>query len=420
MIDMLVSNRDLLLDAFGVGVDACRAEKRLPAYLPTGDISGRNIILGAGKASGAMAVVAAKHFERLGQDYTGLVVTRYGHSSEESSGNIEVVESGHPVPDENSYLTALRIAEMAKNAEEGDRVIFLISGGGSSLLSCPADGVSVEDKRKLNVSLVQSGASILEINYVRSHFSKVKGGRLAGLAYPAQMFTFVISDVVGDDPAIIASGPTIECEYDPKRVRGVLSDYSIDLSPHMDAVLDQKLALPPISHPIEIIATSKDALRAIEAFWAENGWTPIMLGNDIEGDATIVGEMQAEIALEYKAKGGKYALISGGELTVRVKNKDGCGGPNLEYLTSFMIGLDGAEGIEALACDSDGIDGSEDNAGAYLNSGTIEQLRAAGLNPAKYLTQNRTYDLFDSVGCLIKTGPTLTNVNDIRIILVDR
>lgn len=419
MIDVKVSHKELLLEAFRVGVDACRAERRLPALLPTAPIKGRNIILGAGKAGGAMAVVAAKHFESLEQEYSGLVVTRYGHSSKESAGNIEVVESGHPVPDENSYLTALLVGEIAKKATADDRVIFLISGGGSSLLSCPADGISVAEKRQLNIDLVQSGASIMEVNFIRSHFSKIKGGRLAGLAHPAQMLTFVISDVVGDDPAIIASGPTIECECDPERVRGVLADYNIILPPHMKEVLDRKQTIPPFAHPVEIIAKSSDALDAIEAYFAANGYTPVILGNEIEGDATIVGEMQAETALEFKKRGGKFALISGGELTVRVKNKNGCGGPNLEYLTSLMVSLDGAEGIEAIACDSDGIDGSEDNAGGYMNAGTHEQLKVKGLNPFNYLAQNLTYKLFDEIGGLIKTGPTLTNVNDIRIILVD-
>ncbi len=419
MIDVEVSHKELLLEAFKVGVDACRAERRLPALLPTAPIKGRNIILGAGKAGGAMAVVAAKHFESLGQDYSGLVVTRYGHSSKESAGNIEVVESGHPVPDENSYLTALRVGEIAEKATADDRVIFLISGGGSSLLSCPADGISVEDKRQLNIDLVQSGASIMEINFIRSHFSKIKGGRLARLAHPAQMFTYVISDVVGDDPKVIASGPTIETEYDPERVLGVLLDYNIELSPHMCDVLKRRNEKLPISHPVETIATSNDALNAIEAYFAKNGWSPVLLGNDIEGDATIVGEMQAETALEYRKRGGKFALISGGELTVRVKNKNGCGGPNLEYLTSLMVSLDGAEGIEAIACDSDGIDGSEDNAGGYMNAGTLEQLKTRGLNPLRHLAQNLTYKVFDEIGGLIKTGPTLTNVNDIRIILVD-
>ena len=413
---MLERHRDLLVDAFLAGVDAASARRRLPSALPTTAAKGRTIVLGAGKAAGEMAAVADSN---LAGEVSGIVLTRYQHSPPVPPTRIRVVECGHPVPDDASFAATLDVMRMAESAGPDDRVVFLISGGGSALLSCPGEGVTRREKQAINAALIRSGASISEINLVRSHLSKVKGGRLAEAAHPASLLTYIISDVVGDDPALVGSGPSIAGRHDPDGVRARIQALDIELSPEMDAALGRVQPVPAFPHPVEVIATSTDALEAVDAFLRQRGWPTERIGDDLAGDATEVGARHALTAARYLKESRRVALISGGELTVRVHNPDGQGGPSLEYLASLMINLGETAGIEAIACDSDGIDGSQDNAGGYLGPGVLTECKAHNLDVAQSLRDNQTYLLFKSLDGLVVTGPTRTNVNDIRIILVE-
>jgi hydroxypyruvate reductase len=348
----------------------------------------------------------------------GLVVTRYGHGSESPTGDIEVVEASHPVPDERSFAAAERMLELAASATADDRVLFMISGGGSALLSAPIDGVTRERKREITRLLLHSGASIQDINCVRKHLSRIKGGGLAHAAAAAELMTFAISDVVGDELSDIASGPSIPFERDVDQALRILEKYGYENIEEVVGPMRRAGQVNAPEHPAVIVATARTALDAIVREVEANGWTPVLLGDDVEGRAVEIGAAHAEIALQCREKGGRYALISGGELTVEVHNRDGRGGPNLEYLTSLMLRLDGAPGIEAIACDSDGIDGSEDNAGGYISSTSIDRARQRQLDPLHLLRENDTYTCFEQLGDLIVTGPTRTNINDIRVILV--
>jgi hydroxypyruvate reductase len=387
----------------------------LPSVLPTNPPVGRNIVLGAGKAAAEMAAVANAY---LPGKTTGLVVTRYGHGSESSTGDIEVVEASHPVPDERSFAAAERMLELAASATADDRVLFMISGGGSALLCAPIDGVMPEKKQEITRFLLHSGASIHEINCVRKHLSRIKGGGLAHAASAAEMMTFAISDVVGDELSDIASGPSIPYERDAEQALRILEQYGYEGIEDVAGPMRRAGQITAPSHPAAVVATAGNALAAIAREVESNGWTAVLLGDDIEGRAVDVGAAHAELALQYQEKGGRYALISGGELTVEVQNSDGRGGPNLEYLASLMLRLDGAPGIEAIACDSDGIDGSEDNAGGYVSSTSLGRARQKQLDPLELLRQNNTYTCFEQLEDLIVTGPTRTNINDIRVILV--
>ena len=414
-------HRDLLRRLFDVGVARCHPRDVLPGVLPREAPEGRNIVLGAGKAAAEMAAVA---HEYLAGETIGLVVTRYGHTALSSTGNIEVIEAGHPVPDGQSVSAAARMLELAATATADDRVLFMMSGGGSALLCAPIDGISVERKQEVTRFLLHSGARIDEINCVRKHLSRIKGGGLASKAAAAECLTYVISDVVGDDPSDVASGPSIGVTADADAAIQILQNYGYpELQLASDAIRRNTREAVP-SHPVHVVATSKLALAAISDAAREAGWQPVIVGEDLEGIAEEVGREHAELALGYQGKGGRYALISGGELTVRVSNPNGRGGPNLEYLASLMIHLGGSGGIEAIACDSDGIDGSEDNAGGYISwsslarGGNSAGERVLDIDPRGLLAANDTYACFDALGDLVKTGPTRTNINDIRIILV--
>ncbi len=408
-------HRDLLRHLFDVGVARCHPRDVLPALLPRNAPKGRNIVLGAGKAAAEMAAVA---HEYLAGETVGLVVTRYGHGALSSTGAIEVIEAGHPVPDDQSVSAAATMLELAASATPDDRVLFMMSGGGSALLCAPIDGISVEQKQDVTRFLLHSGARIDEINCVRKHLSRIKGGGLASAAAAAEMLTYVISDVVGDDPSDVASGPSIGVTSDAESAIEILQKYGYaDLEPVAEAIRGSTRQPAP-AHPVDVVATAGNAMAAIADAAGKAGWQPVIIGEELEGIAEEVGREHAGIALEYQGKGGRYALISGGELTVRVSNPNGRGGPNLEYLASLMIHLDGSAGIEALACDSDGIDGSEDNAGGYISGSSLERAADLGLDPGILLAANDTYSFFDALGDLVITGPTRTNINDIRIILV--
>jgi hydroxypyruvate reductase len=353
----------------------------------------------------------------------GLVVTRYGHGA--ITNRIEVVEAGHPLPDAAGLKAAQRIMALAEDLGPDDLLLALISGGGSALLTLPALGVPPADKRAINKALLLSGATIAEINCVRKHLSAIKGGRLALAAYPARVVSLIISDVPGDDPATVASGPTVPDPTSLADAREILAKYGL-LPPGSVAA---RLADPAAETPKPgdprlartdnlIVATAKGSLAAAGKFSADAGVTPIVLGDDIEGEARQVAAEHARMAVALAAKAGTpQVLSSGGETSVTVRG-GGRGGRNAEYLLALAIALDGHPQIHAIACDTDGIDGTEDNAGALLAPDSLGRATALGLDAAAMLDDNDGYGFFSGLGDLIVTGPTRTNVNDFRAILV--
>ena len=406
--------REDLTAYFLAGLRAASAPAALASRLPVSLPVGRTIVLGCGKAGAAMAEVAAAV---LPGEVIGCVVTRYGHGVQSDTAGIEVIEASHPVPDAASLAAGRRIRALAEGAVRGDRLIFLISGGGSALLCDPIDGITLEEKASITDHLVKSGVAIDGINLVRRHLSRVKGGRLAAAAVAAaeDMHTFLISDVVGDVPAAIASGPSISCPFVPDQALSILKQSGWPVSSSLENAIRATEALTAPGHPVQIIANGRTALDAIALAAARDGWDVVRLGDELYGDAAQVGRAHAAQALAQTGRPGRHLLISGGELTVKVVNREGCGGPNLEYLTGLMADLPEGAAIAAMACDSDGIDGSEDNAGGYFDA----TARAGRRDCEAALASNRTYDLFENLDGLIKTGPTRTNVNDIRMIAVE-
>ncbi len=404
---------------FDAAVAAASPALCVPSYLPEPP-AGRTVVVGAGKAAAAMARVVEDHWRGpLG----GLVVTRYGHGA--ITNRIEVVEAGHPLPDAAGLKAAQRIMALAEDLGPDDLLLALISGGGSALLTLPALGVPPADKRAINKALLLSGATIAEINCVRKHLSAIKGGRLALAAYPARVVSLIISDVPGDDPATVASGPTVPDPTSLADAREILAKYGL-LPPGSVAA---RLADPAAETPKPgdprlartdnlIVATAKGSLAAAGKFSADAGVTPIVLGDDIEGEARQVAAEHARMAVALAAKAGTpQVLSSGGETSVTVRG-GGRGGRNAEYLLALAIALDGHPQIHAIACDTDGIDGTEDNAGALLAPDSLGRATALGLDAAAMLDDNDGYGFFSGLGDLIVTGPTRTNVNDFRAILV--
>ena len=404
--------REALTAYFLAGTAAASAAQTLTTRLPSGRPRGRTLVLGCGKAAADMAEVAAQVLEG---DVSGCVVTRYGHGARATTGGIEVIEARHPVPDAAGLAAGRRIRELAEGARADDRVIFLISGGGSSLLCDPVEGVSLETKAAIGAHLVRSGIAIDEINLVRRHLSRVKGGRLAAAAgaAAADMHSFLVSDVVGDRPEVIASGPTVAAKFEPDRALAILARTGWQIDPALAAAIRRAPALEAPAHPVHVIASGRTALDEVEALATADGWQVIRMGDELHGEAAELGRAHAAEALHHVGK-GRTLLLSGGELTVTVRNPAGRGGPNLEYLTALMAPLPEGAPVAALACDSDGIDGSEDNAGGYFDS----TCRAPAADCQAALAGNRSYDLFERLGGLIMTGPTRTNVNDIRMIAV--
>ena len=418
-----INPREFLLDLYATAVDAVSARKCLPAYLPQLASSGRTVVIGAGKGAAAMAQIVE---ENLSGELSGLVVTRYGHGAD--CRRIEVVEAAHPVPDEAGRQAARRMLEMVQNLTENDLVLCLISGGGSALLALPADGITLEEKQAVNKALLKSGATISEINCVRKHLSAIKGGRLALACVPARVVTLLISDVPGDDPAIIASGPTLPDASTCADALAILQKFNIPLTDNLAGYLRSGKGETPkpgdprfFRNTHHIVATAQHALEAAAAKARAMGITPYILSDGIEGEARDIGLMHAALAKQVANYGQPFAkpcvLISGGETTVTVRG-DGGGGRNAEFLLSLATALNGTPTIHAIACDTDGIDGSEDNAGARYQPDSIERAIALGLHPLRMLANNDGYGFFSALDDLVVSGPTRTNVNDFRAVLI--
>ncbi|HUW73524.1 MAG TPA: glycerate kinase [Methyloceanibacter sp.] len=413
----------LLKAMFQAGVEAALPQLCVPAHLPPKP-KGRTVIIGAGKASGAMAKALEDVWDG---PLEGLVVTRYGYRLPTS--RLEVVEAAHPVPDAAGREAAERIFQMVQGLTEDDLVLCLISGGGSALLALPAEGVTLEDKQAMNKALLASGATISEMNTVRKHLSAIKGGRLARAAHPAKVVALMISDVPGDDPSIIASGPTVPDPSTNADALAIIEKYGIDVPENMRRVLEKNDETPkPGDACFErveniMIATPQASLEAAAEVARRAGVTPVILGDSIEGESRDVALVHAGIARQCAMRGQPEAppcvLISGGETTITLKGQ-GKGGRNTEFLLALAIALDGMENIYALAGDTDGVDGSEDNAGALIYPDTLARAEAAGLNPKAYLADNDPYSFFKGIGDLLETGPTMTNVNDLRAILIEK
>lgn len=409
-----------LQQLFDTAVRATHPADCLPQHLPAPP-TGRTLVVGAGKAAAAMAQVVEAHWSGM---LSGLVVTRYGHCA--PCRHIEVLEAAHPVPDRLSEQAAQRILDAANGLGREDLLLALISGGGSSLLTLPAPGITLADKQMVSRALLRSGAPIAEINAVRTHLSAIKGGRLAAATAPARIVTLVISDVPNNDPALIASGPTIPNRTSPADALAILEHYNITTPKRVQALLEHAIAQPATTqeapsadNSVTMITTAADALDAARNVAERADLNVRMLGDALEGEAHELGREHGLLARALQAQGIKRPtlLLSGGETSVTVRG-DGRGGRNTEYLLGLALALDGAPGIHALAADTDGIDGSEDNAGAVLRPDTLNRSRAAGIDAVACLADNQVYNLFEVLGDLLVTGPTRTNVNGFRAILI--
>ncbi|MGV8855117.1 MAG: glycerate kinase type-2 family protein [Devosia sp.] len=384
---------------------------------------GRTVVIGAGKASAQMAHA----FEHAWDGpISGLVVTRYGYA--QACERIEIVEAAHPVPDEAGFLAARRIMETVSGLSADDLVVALISGGGSALLPAPAPGLTLDDEQAINRSLLASGAPISVMNLIRNQFSSIKGGRLAARCAPARVATLIVSDVPGDDPAIVASGPTIPLAGSRELARKYVALYGIAVPSRAQTLLagDDNLA-PSANDPafarnsVRTIASAALSLEAAAAQARAQGIAAAILSDSIEGESRDVAQVHAAIAKEILTRNRPFTrpvvLLSGGETTVTLRGK-GRGGRNAEFLLALAIAIDGTQGITALAADTDGIDGSEDNAGAFVDGTTATRLRRAGIDPLAALANNDAYSAFQAIGDLLLTGPTGTNINDFRAILI--
>jgi len=401
----------------------------LPA--PPDPARGRTLVIGAGKAGGAMAA-AVDALWPADAPLSGLVVTRYDHvppAYRQRPGRIEVVEASHPVPDEAGRRAAQRIVELTRGLGPDDLVLCLISGGGSALLALPAEGVSFADKQAVNQALLKSGAAIDEMNCVRKHLSAVKGGRLAAMCAPARVVTLAISDVPGDDPSVIASGPTVPDASTCADALAILKRYAIAVPDAVRAGLESGAFESPKpgdarfrGHAVHLIATPQQSLEAAAALARSAGIAAHILSDEIEGESREVGKVHAALARAVARRGEPFAapcvILSGGETTVTVKSKGGRGGRATEFLLGCAVALQGQPGVHVLAADTDGIDGVEDNAGAIVTPDTLARAAAQGLKAADFLDRNDAYNFFGPLGDLVVPGPTFTNVNDFRALLV--
>ena len=422
-------HRQFLREMFDTAVSAAQAETRLPPHLPEPPKKGRVIILAAGKAAAMMTAVAERHYLKLvSKDrISGLGVTRHGYSV--PTQVVPIMEAGHPIPDDAGLKAAGRVLEIAHNATKNDLVLILLSGGSSANWIAPIDGITFTEKASVNRSLLRSGASIGEVLMVRKHLSKIKGGRLAVAAYPAKIVTLAFSDIPQDDPELLGSGPTVPDPTTLAQARAVIEQYGLDLP---DAVLtalsDEANETPKLGNPafnnttFKLLARPVDSLNAVEKLVRQRGYECVKLRSDIEGEARTVAEAHAKIALDMARDKRRVVIISGGELTATVRG-NGRGGPNQEYALGLAIALRGAPGISAVAANTDGADGGAgspaDPAGAFIDESTLSRAASKGLAPEEYLNNNDTANFFAALDDLLITGPTFTNVNDFRAILID-
>ena len=416
------NDRAFLSSLFHAAVAAAQPEPAVLRHLPPRP-AGRTVVVGAGKASARMAQALDAAWDG---PLAGLVVVPHGSGL--ACPRIEVLEAAHPVPDEAGLLAAERLMRVVAGLGPDDLVVALVSGGGSSLLPAPAPGLTLADEQAVNRPLLASGAPIAAMNVVRNQFSRIKGGRLAALAAPAPVVTLVISDVPGDDPALVASGPTLPIRGSREEARKLVAAYRITLPAPAAALLETEANLPPlISDPVfsrnraAVIASAALSLDEAAAEARRQGVTPAILSDRIEGEARDVGKVLAALAWEVRLRARPFAppivLLSSGETTVTLR-RQGRGGRNTEFLLALALALDGAEAISALAADTDGIDGTEGNAGAFADGGSVVRMRDAGADPMSALAGNDAYTAFAAAGDLFETGPTGTNVNDFRAILV--
>lgn len=429
------SPQAFLAHLYQVAVQRAQAAHCLPAYLPTPP-KGRTVVLGAGKAAAAMAQAVEAHWPSQAP-LSGLVVTRYGHVPQRPQGlaqRIEVVEAAHPVPDAAGLAASERILQMAAGLSADDLVLCLISGGGSSLLTLPAPLLSLADKQGITQALLASGASISEMNCVRKHLSSIKGGRLAQACAPAQVLTLLISDVPGDDPCVVASGPTVPDPSTCEQALAVLKRYAIDLPPTVAQALEQgQLETPKpqdslfAQHRVSMVATPQQALEAAAQAARDSGIAAYILSDAIEGESRTVGQVHAALARAVAAHGQPFAkpcvILSGGETTVTLRPRPagtprGRGGRAGEFCMGLAQALQGQAGVYAIAADTDGIDGVEDNAGARVGPDTLARAEALGHALPSFMDRNDAYGYFAALDDLVVTGPTFTNVNDFRALLV--
>jgi len=410
----MIEPRSFLRALFDAAVDAATPASCMSRWMPSRP-DGRVIVIGAGKAAASMAKELEDHW---GGPLKGQVIVPYGHGV--SCRWIDVIEASHPVPDAAGTAAAARILESVSDLSAEDTVACLISGGGSSLLCLPADGVSLEEKQDITTQLLRSGAAIHEINCVRKKLSAIKGGSLAAAAAPATVITLIISDVPGNDISTVASGPTLTDASSPSEALKILARYGVAISNSVRATIESSDPVFVDEGDVRILATSDDALLAAAAFATEHDVTPYSLG-DLTGDARLLAIEHAELALQIARGGGPVdppcVILSGGETTVDVRG-NGRGGRNGEYALSLAIEFNEHPSIHAIACDTDGIDGAGDNAGSFVTPDTLRRARATGVDAREFLERNDSYEFFARTLDLIVTGPTRTNVNDLRAILI--
>ncbi|RWA72748.1 MAG: glycerate kinase [Mesorhizobium sp.] len=411
-----------LTSIFNAAVAAADPEKTIRSHLPAKP-KGRTIVIGAGKGSAQMAAAFEKVWDG---PIDGLVVTRYGYGAR--CERIEIIEAAHPVPDAAGLEASRRLLEKVRGLTTDDLVVALISGGGSALLPSPAAGLTLADEIAVNEALLASGAPIAAMNTIRKHVSTIKGGRLAAAAHPARVVSLVVSDIPGDNPALVASGPTVPDTGSRADALASIAAYNMKLPAAVMAHINSPAADAPrpddpgfAGNEVHLIASAGVSLEAAAAEAKRQGIEAVILSDSIEGEAREVGGVHAAIAREVATRSRPFAkpvlILSGGETTVTLRAK-GKGGRNSEFLLAFAIGIDGVSGIHALAADTDGIDGSENNAGAFADGSTVARMRAAGVDAKAMLAGNNAWTAFNAVGDLFVPGPTGTNVNDLRAILI--
>jgi len=422
-------SRAFLESLFRSAVAAAHPEGCLPPNLPAPPARGRLVILAAGKAAGSMTQVAERYYAALPLTrIAGLAVTRHGYGR--PTARIPVIEAGHPVPDQAGISATKRALKLADEVDAEDLLLVLLSGGASANWIAPAPGITLEEKQATTRALLKSGAAIGEINTVRKHLSRIKGGRLAKRAYPAKVVTLSISDVPGDDPAVIGSGPTVPDPSTLEDARAIAARYGLALPEAVGRALDDPVNETPkpgdeafAASEYRIVARPADALAAAAERAKAAGYECVVLGGRLQGEARDVAAEHARLARSLAAAGRRAVILSGGELTVTLRGQ-GQGGPNQEYALALAIHLGGAPAIAGLAADTDGTDGGggrpDDPAGAFVDPTTLARARAAGLDPAAFLADNNSTGFFNGIGDLFRPGPTYTNVTDFRAIVVDR